>query len=177
MAITLESTLEPLYGQQQPRFDSLKYSCKSIIAGYQADLENLHATPLPDWTIDKPSDLLAIQERSIFNADPEDRSKREWAWLLGISESSVDATLKRAGIKRTAYTEKQEVDSQREVKDRARELGAKIVGVEVDGGYQPYDGAMHITQGSVAIFQPPAKHENVSDEKQFGESAPAIQMG
>ena len=103
----------------------------------------------------------------------KDRSKREWAWLLGISESSVDATLKRAAIKRTAYTEEKEVDSQREAKDWARELGAKIVGLEVDGGYQPYDAAMDIREGTIAIFQPPAKHEIVSNEKQIVKAPPA----
>ena len=111
--------------------------------------------------------------RGIYDAGPEDRSKRESAWLLGISESSVDATLKHAGIKRTAYTEEQEGNSQREAKGRARELGAKIVGVEVDGSYHPYDAAMDIPKGSLAIFQPPAKHEIVSDEKQIVKAPPA----
>ena len=111
--------------------------------------------------------------RGIYDADPQDRSKREWAWLLGISESSVDATLKRAAIKRTAYTEEKEVDSQREAKDWARELGAKIVGLEVDGGYLPYDAAMDIREGTIAIFQPPAKHEIVSNEKQIVKAPPA----
>ena len=170
---TLKSALEPLYKEQKQRFENLIHSCERIIAGYLADLDDLSATPLPDWTINKPCEMTALQTRGIYDADPEDRSKREWAWLLGISESSVDATLKRAAIKRTAYTEEQEVDSQREAKDRARELGAKIVGVEVDGGYQPYDAAMDIPHGSKAIFQPPAKHEIVSDEKQIVKAPPA----
>ena len=170
---TLETILEPLYKEQKPRFDSLKYSCDNIIAGYQADLHDLSSTPLPDWTIDKPSELPALLARSIYDADPQDRSKAEWTQLLGISKASVDVALKRAGIKRTAYTEKQEVGSQREAKDRARELSAKIVGVEVDGGYLPYDAAMDIPEGSVAILQPPAKHEIVSDEKQIIKAPPA----
>ena len=126
-----------------------------------------------DWTIDKPSELPALLARGIYDADPEDRSKAEWAWLLGISEPSVDASLKRAGIQRTAYTIMEEVASQREVKDRARELRAKIVGVEVNGSYLPYDAAMDISLVSVATFQPPAKHEIVSDEKQIVKAPPA----
>ena len=60
--------------------------------------------------------------------------------------------LKCAGIQRRAYTKREEVDSQRDAKDRARELGAKIVGVEVDGIHLPYDAAMDIPQGSVAVL-------------------------
>ena len=172
-AKTPKSALEPLYREQKPRFENLVYVCEQKIAADREDLKNLHATPLPDWTIDKPSDLLAMLARGIYDAGPEDRSKRESAWLLGISESSVDATLKHAGIKRTAYTEEQEGNSQREAKGRARELGAKIVGVEVDGSYHPYDAAMDIPKGSLAIFQPPAKHEIVSDEKQIVKAPPA----
>ena len=170
---TLKSALEPLYKGQKQRFENLIHSCERIIAGYLADLDDLSATPLPDWTINKPCEMTALQARGIYDADPEDRSKREWAWLLGISVSSVDATLKRAGIERRAYTERQEVSSQREAKDRARELGAKIVGLEVDGSYLPYDAAMDIPQGSKAIFQPPAKHAIVSDEKQIVTAPPA----
>ena len=170
---TLKSALEPLYKEQKQRFDSLIHSCERIIAGYLADLDDLTATPLPDWTINKPCEMTAMLARGIYDADPQDRSKREWAWLLGISESSVDATLKRAAIKRTAYTEEKEVDSQREAKDWARELGAKIVGLEVDGGYLPYDAAMDIREGTIAIFQPPAKHEIVSNEKQIVKAPPA----
>ena len=173
LAITLESALEPLYQEQKERFESLKHVCEQKIAAYQADMDDLSATPLPDWTIDKPSELPALLARGIYDADPEDRSKREWARLLGISKASVDITLKRAGIQRKAHTIKEEVDSQRGAKDRARELGAKIVGVEVDGGYQPYDAAMHIDEGTVAIFQPTAEHEVFADEKQVIKAPPA----
>ena len=173
LAITLKSALEPLYREQQPRFDSLINLCEGLIAGYLADLENLHATPLPDWTIDKPSDLPALLARGIYDADPEDRSKREWARLLGISKASVADTLKRAGIKRRADILRVEVDSQRDAKDQARERGAKILGIEADGHYKPYEAAMDIPQGSVAILQPPARHEIVSDEKQIIKAPPA----
>ena len=64
------------------------------------------------------------------------------------------------------------MDSPREAKDRARELGAKIVGLEVDGGYQRYDAAMDIPQDSKVIYQPPAKHEIISDEKQIVKAPP-----
>ena len=170
---TLESALEPLYKEQQQRFERLKRFCDGTIANYQADLNDLSATPLPDWTIDKPTELPALLARGIYNADPQDRGKAEWARLLGISRSSVPKTLQRASIERRAYTKKEEMDSQREAKDRARELGAKIVGVELDGSYLPYDAAMDIPQGSKAIFQPPAKHEIVSDEKQIVKAPPA----
>ena len=173
LAITLKSALEPLYREQQPRFDSLINWCEGIIAGYLADLDDLSATPLPDWSIDDATDLPAMMARGIYDADPEDRGKRKWAPLLGISPSSVPKVLLRAGIKRTAYTIREEVSSQREAKERAREQGAKIVGVEVDGGYQRYDTAMDIPQDSVVILQPPAKHEIISDEKQIVKAPPA----
>ena len=57
------------------------------------------------------------------------------------------------------------MDSQRDAQDQARELGAKIVGVELDGGHQRYDAAMDISEGNYVILQPPARHEIVSDEK------------
>ena len=41
------------------------------------------------------------------------------------------------------------------------------------GGYKPYEAAMDIPQGSVAILQPPARHEIVSDEKQIIKAPPA----
>ena len=100
-------------------------------------------------------------------------AKAEWARLLGISRPSVPKTLQRASIERRAYTKKEEMDSQREAKDRARELSAKIVGIEVDGGYQPYDAAMHIHEGTIAIFQPTAEHEVFADQKQVIKAPPA----
>ena len=110
---------------------------------------------------------------AIYAADPEDRSKREWERLLGISDSSVRRTLNRAGIECTADTVRVEVDSQREAKDQARERGAKILGIEAEGHYKPYEAAMDIPQDSVAILQPPARHEIVSDEKQIIKAPPA----
>ena len=170
---TLQSALEPLYKEQQQRFESLKYACDQKIAAYQADLDDLSLTPLPDWTIDKPCELPALLARGIYDADPEDRSKREWERLLGISDSSVRDTLNRAGIECTADTVRVEIDSQRDAKDQARERGAKILGIEADGHYKPYEAAMDIPQGSVAILQPPARHEIVSDEKQIIKAPPA----
>ena len=170
---TLESALEPLYREQKPRFESLTYFCDQELAAYQADLDDLSSTPLPDWTIDKPSDLPVLFSRAIFNVDQEDRSKREWARQLGISKPSVRRTLERAGIQCRADTKEVVVDSERDAKDQARALGAKIVGVEVDGGYQRYDAPMDIPQGSVVVLQPPARHEIVSDEKQIIKAPPA----
>ena len=172
-AKTLKSALEPLYKEQKQPFESLKHFCDQKIAAYQADLEDLHATPLPDWTIDKPSELKALLARAIYDADQEDRGKREWARLLGICKSSVRRTLNRAGIECTADTVRVEVASQRHAKDLARERGAKILGIEADGHYKPYEAAMDIPQDSVAILQPPARHEIVSDEKQIIKAPPA----
>ena len=83
---SLESALEPLYREQKPRFEALKHICEQKIATYQAELDDLHATPLPDWPIDQPCELPALLARGIYEADPEDHSKREWARLLGISQ-------------------------------------------------------------------------------------------
>ena len=170
---TLEFALEPLYREQKQRFGRLKHVCEQKIAGYKEDLDDLTSTPLPDWTIDQPCELPALLARGIYESDPEDRSKREWARLLGISKANVGDTLKRAGIQRRAYIEREEVNSQREAKDRARELGAKIVAVEVDGAHELYDAAMEINQGSVVLLQPTALHEIVSDEKQIIKAAAA----
>ena len=170
---TLKSTLKPLYKEQKQRFESLLRSCEGIIAGYEADLHNLHATPLPSWTIDKPCEFPAMLARGIYDADPQDRAKKEWERLTGVGDSSIDAVLRRAGILRTAYTLRVEVDSQEDALNQARERGAKIMGVEVDGGYLPFDAAMVIPQGSVAILQPPAQHEIVSDEKVVITAEPA----
>ena len=109
LATTLQSALEPLYRKQEPRFESLKLFCGEIIAAYEAELDDLSATPLPNRPIDKPCELPAMLARGIYDADPEDRGKKEWARLLGISKASVDATLRRAGIKRTPYTMRVEV--------------------------------------------------------------------
>ena len=65
------------------------------------------------------------------------------------------------------------MDSHREARDRARELGAKIFGVEVDGGYLPYDAATDIADGGFVILRPPAEHIIVSDEKQIIKAPPA----
>ena len=105
--------------------------------------------------------------RGIYNEDQEDRSKRDWMRLLGISKTGVDTVLKRAGIKRIAYTVKEEVNSQREARQRAREHGAKIIAAEIDGGLALYDAALDIPQDSAVILQPTARHEVVSDEKQI----------
>ena len=169
----LKSALEPLYREQKPRFDRLIYKCEGIIAGYLADLDDLYTTPLPGWPLNKPSELSALLARGIYNADDEDRSKREWARLLGISESDVNTVLARAHIGRRAYTVKEKVGSQREIRDRAQELGAKIVRVEIDGSRQRYTKDLDITTGSLATFQPVAKHEICSDQQQFAKAPPA----
>ena len=163
---SLKSALEPLYREQKARFDSLINRCERLIAGYLADLDDLAATPLPDWAIDKPCEMTALLARAIYDADPEDRSKAEWKRLLGISKSNVSAVLKRAGILRTSYTIREAVDSQRQAKERAHDLGAKIVSVDIDGSPQRYDAAIDLPEGSVVTLQPPAKHQIVSDEKQ-----------
>ena len=173
LAIRLKSALKPLYAEQKQRFETLTYFCEQKTAAYQAELEDLHATPLPDWPIGKPNELPALLARGIYNADPEDRSKAEWARLLGISKPNVNAVLERAGIKRTPYTITEKVSSQREIKDRAYELGAKIVRVEIDGSPQPYDAAIDITAGSMVTYQPAAKHEIISDAKPIVKAPPA----
>ena len=45
---TLNLALEPLYKEQKPRFKTLAHACEGIIAGYEADLNDLSSTPLPD---------------------------------------------------------------------------------------------------------------------------------
>ena len=173
LAITLKSALEPLYREQKQRFDRLINRCEGLIAGYLADLDDLSATPLPDWSIDNATDLPAMLAHALYIDDPQDHPKREWERLLGISRSGVPKVLERAAIKRTAYTIEEKVDSQRDAKDRAREHGAKIKGVKVDGAYQPYDAAMDIPPDSRVILQPPAKHKKISDEKQIVKAPPA----
>ena len=173
LAIALKSALKPLYKEQKQRFESLVRSCEGIIAGYEAELNDLQATPLPDWTIDKPCEFPAMLTRGFYDADPEDRSKREWARLTGMCKSSINAVLKRAGIDRNAYTMQVEVDSSQDALEQAREQGAKIMGIEIEGGFQPFDAAMDIPQGTVAILQPPAQNEIVSDDKVIIASASA----
>ena len=169
----LKSALEPLYREQKPRLDSLINKCEGTIAGYLADLDDLSATPLPDWTIDKPSELPALLARGIYDDDPEDRTKAEWSRLLGISEPNVNTVLQRAGIRREAITLREKMSSQRQAKDRARDLGAKIIGIEVDGSYQRYDAAMDLPPDTTVILQPPAKHEIISDNKPIIPAPPA----
>ena len=169
----LKSSLKPVYTEQKQRFESLTRSCEGIIAGYEADLNDLQATPLPDWTIDHPCEFPAMFARGFYDEDPEDRAQTEWMRLTGMSKGSINTVLRRAGILRTAYTMQVEVDSSQDALDQAREQGAKIMGVEVDGGYLPFDAAMDIPQGSKAILQPPAQHKIVSDDKVVIASAPA----
>ena len=171
-AITLESALEPLYKKQKQRYESQKQACEQEIAGYEVDLDNLSSTPLPDWPIEQPCEFPALLARGIYDADPRDRSKTEWARRLGNSEANVDAILKRAGIQRTSYTIKKEVDSQRDARNMARKHGAKITGIEVNGVHKPYEAAMDIPEGSRVILQPPARHEIVSEEKPSIKSPP-----
>ncbi|MCY3781782.1 MAG: hypothetical protein OXG78_15820 [Chloroflexi bacterium] len=162
-----------MYQEQKKRFESLKLSCEQTIAAYQAELEDLSATPLPDWTIDQPCELPAMLARGIYNEDQENRSKREWMRMLGISKTGVHTVLKRAGIQRRPYTVKEEVNSQREARERARELNAKIIAAEVDGAHQLNDAAMDLPQNSAVILQPTAEHTIVSDDKQIVKAPPA----
>ena len=110
-----------------PSSESASFACERGIAAYRAELEDLSATPLPDQTIDQPCELPALLARGIYDADPENRSKREWARLRGISKSIVRDALNRAGIQRTAYTLREKVNSQKEAGERARELSVKII--------------------------------------------------
>ena len=104
----------------------------------QADLDDLNATPLPDWSIDiTRADLPAMLARGIYDAEPEDRSKREWAQLLGISKVKCAQNIDTAPVlkRKAAYhREARSEFSTRAPRIEARELGAKIVAVEVDGG-------------------------------------------
>ena len=119
----------------------------------------------------------SLLARGIYDADPEDRSKAEWARLLGISEPSVHDTLTRASIQRIAYTDEVTVSSERDAREQARKRNAMITGVKVDGVYQKYDAAMGIPKGSVVMLQPPSRHEIISNEKQALKSPPANTSG
>ena len=99
-------------------------------------------------------------------------AKRNGRAFLGLARQVCLAALKRAGIQRTAYTLRVEVDSERDALDQARKNSAMITGVEVDGVYQRYEAAMDISEGSVVMFQPPSRHEIISDEKQIIKSSP-----
>ena len=166
-ASELEFALAPLYEEQEQRFNSLRHICDQKIAAHSADLDDLSSTSLPaDWTIDKPCELPALLARGIYDADPEDRSKAEWARLLGISESSVPAALERAGIRRIAYTVEVTVDSTREAREQARQRNAKIGGVKMNGVYQLFEAEMEIPRGTQIILQPLSRHEIISDKKQ-----------
>ena len=173
-AKALESALEPLYEEQEQRYEGLKRSCEESIAIYEAELADFHATPLPpNWKIKKPSQFPAGRARAIFDADPKARSRSQWAEQLGISKASVGDALDRAGIRRTPYTEKINVTSKHDLLTQARQRNVRIMAVGSDGGYQPYDAAMDITDGMTAFLQPTAKHEIVSDEQPILKPAPA----
>ena len=165
-AKALELALEPLYEAQKQRYERLVRKCEEIIARCEADLADRQATPLPaNWKIRKKSDLPAGKARAIFDADGKNRSRSQWAELLGISKGSVGKVLDRAGIQRTARFKKVKATSRRELLAKAAKETARIMRVETDEGSQTFDAAMEITGEVIATLQPPAEHEIISDEQ------------
>ena len=165
-AKALEKALKPLYKAQKERYRRLAQKCEAIIARYQVDLADLQATALPPkWRIRKKSDLPAGMARAIFDADGKNRSRSQWAQLLGISEGSVGKALERAGIKRTARIKTVTARSKRDLLTKASKERARIMRVETDEGSQRFDAAMEITGEVTATLQPPAEHEIVSAEQ------------
>ena len=119
-AKALEKALEPLYEAQKERYRRLAQKCEAIIARHQLELTDLQAKALPlNWKIRKKSDLPAGLARAIFNADGENRSRSQWATLLGISEGGVGKALERAGIKRTARIKRVTATSKRDLLSKA----------------------------------------------------------
>jgi len=110
-AKALELALEPLLQAQKQRYERLVRQCEDIIARHKADLADRKVTPLPEnWKIRKKSDLPAGKARAIFDADGKNRSRSQWAELLGISKGSVGKVLDDAGIQRTAVIKKVKAD-------------------------------------------------------------------
>ncbi len=162
-AIVLERALEPLMEAQKQRYEKLVRKCEEIIAREEAALADRQVTPLPsDWKIRKKSDLPAGKARAIFDADGLNRSRSEWADLLGISYGSVGTVLDRAGIKRTPRIKLVKARSKGELLATAGKEKARIMRVETDEGSQPFDAAMEIHGEVIATLQPPAEHEIIS---------------
>ena len=121
-------------------------------------------TPLPaNWKIRKKSDLPAGKARAIFDADGKNRSRSQWAELLGISKGSVGKVLDDAGIQRTAVIKKVKVNSKRELLRKAAKEQARIMRVENDEGSQTFVATMDIKSETIATLQPTAEHEVISD--------------
>lgn len=139
----MEKALEPLYEAQKERYRRLAQKCEAIIARHQLDLADLQATRLPpNWRIRKKSDLPAGLARAIFNADGDNRTRSQWAQMLGISEGSVGKVIERAGIKRTARIKRVTATSKRDLLSKARKEKARIMGVETEDGSQRFDAAL-----------------------------------
>ena len=165
-AKALEMALEPLYEAQKQSYRRLVRKCEEIIARHQADLADQQATPLPaNWKIRKKSDLPAGKARVIFEAEGKNRSRSQWAELLGISKGSVGKVLDRAGIKRTARIKRVKTTSKRDLLTKAGKENARIMRVETNEGSQRFDAAMEISGEVIATLQPPAEHEISSDEQ------------
>ena len=163
-AKALELALEPLLQAQKQRYERLVRKCEDIIARHKADLADRKVTPLPaNWKIRKKSDLPAGKARAIFDADGKNRSRSQWAELLGISKGSVGKVLDDAGIQRTAVIKKVKVNSKRELLRKAAKEQARIMLVENDEGSQTFVATMDIKSETIATLQPTAEHEVISD--------------
>lgn len=173
-AKALEKALEPLYETQKRRYKQLVLKCEGIIAHHEKELADLQATPLPpNWKIRKKSDLPAGMARAIFESDNENRSRSQWAKLLGISATGVGDVLDRAGIKRTPNIKTVKATSKRDLLSKARKDKARIMSVETDDGKQRFDAAMEIKGEVTATLQPPAEHEIISDQQPEVQPTPA----
>ena len=143
--------LEPLLQAQKQRYERLVRQCEDIIARHKADLADRKVTPLPaNWKIRKKSDLPAGKARAIFDADGKNRSRSQWAELLGISKGSVGKVLDDAGIQRTTVIKKVKVNSKRELLRKAAKEQARIMRVENDEGSQTFVATMDIKSETIA---------------------------
>jgi hypothetical protein len=124
---------EELTGQLQPIFSAQHHAerfgerrAKIEYEQLQRALAEARSTPLPGGcTYRNASQYRAVFARAIKEAQPErDLSLKAWAALLGVSERSVSAILKRAGIACIAQYQERAVTSVEE----AQRLGYVLKG-------------------------------------------------
>jgi hypothetical protein len=179
--IELNTVLESVYLAQVDDHSQQMAKIKVKYTKLKFSLEDKYSTPLPpNWTLTKPSQYKALFLRAIVEDTDDDYSRKELCETVGISNSSLSATFKNAGIENRYKELRIPVKTADSALLIAKEERAYIKWIAItdseDKGttYKPFnlDTAEMTIKTAVgqgynvqAVLQPPAQQHIVTDSQ------------
>ncbi len=126
IAQEVNERLQPAYRKQGYRERFALEQALEEYRQFERDLNDPNSIPLPTFAVKSAAQYTVLRARAIVEQNPDvNRSRPEWAALLGVSESMLDSIFMRAGIGKEEDFTKVEITSslpvEQQVKHAARE--------------------------------------------------------